>query len=164
MVPKSVKEEILGAHRYYEYRDRCIYCDMIRQESQDKERIILENKYFIAFCPFVSRFPFEIWIVPKKHNSFFCLMSPEEVPALAVMLKDIVTKVKKTFKDPAYNFIVHSSPLNGDSKIDSYHWHIEFMPKLTRVAGFEWGTGFYVVPTPPEMAAQFLRGEFPSAK
>ena len=91
------------------------------------------------------------------HNSFFCLMSPEEIPALAAIIKEIVTKMKVIFKDPAYNFIVHSSPLSSETSIDSYHWHIEFIPKLTRVAGFEWGTGFYVVPTPPELAAQFLR-------
>ena len=84
-------------------------------------------------------------------------MSPEEIPALAAIIKEIVTKIKKIFKDPAYNFIVHSSPLSSETNIDSYHWHIEFIPKLTRVAGFEWGTGFYVVPTPPELAAQFLR-------
>ncbi|MDD5729639.1 MAG: galactose-1-phosphate uridylyltransferase [Candidatus Omnitrophica bacterium] len=164
MVPKNVKEEINGANNYFEYRERCIYCDILRQETQDKERIIIENKHFMAFCPFVSRFPFEIWIVPKKHNSFFCLMSPEEVPTLASIIKEIVSRIKKVFKDPAYNFIIHSSPLNGENIIDSYHWHIEFIPKLTRVAGFEWGTGFYVVPTPPEMAAKFLKEGSPQLK
>ncbi len=163
MIPKNVKEELIGAHKYFEYRDRCIYCDIMRQEAQEKERVIVENKHFMAFCPFVSRFPFETWIVPKKHNSFFCLISPEEVPSLATIIKDIISKIKLTFADPAYNFIIHSSPLNGDSNIDSYHWHIEIMPKLTRVAGFEWGTGFYLVPTPPEMAAKFLREAKPQA-
>ncbi|MFA5118016.1 MAG: galactose-1-phosphate uridylyltransferase [Candidatus Omnitrophota bacterium] len=161
MVPKNVKEEILGAHKYFEYRDRCLYCDMLRQEAQDKERIVSENKLFMAFCPFVSRFPFEIWIVPKRHNSFFCLMSSDEKTALAAIMKDTVGKLKHVFGDLAYNSIIHSSPLNSETSIDSYHWHMEFMPKLTRVAGFEWGTGFYVVPTPPEVAAQYLREEEP---
>jgi len=156
MVPKNVKEEIIGAHNYFEYRERCVFCDMIRQEMQEKERIILENKYFLAFCPFVSRFPFEIWIIPKKHNSYFYHMPPEEIPALAAILKGIISKIKKVFANPAYNFIVHSSPVNGESGVEYYHWHIEFMPKLTRVAGFEWGTGFYIVPTPPELAVQYL--------
>jgi len=157
LVPKNPMEEIKGAQNYFEYRERCVYCDVIRQEIQEKERIILENKYFLAFCPSVSRFPFEIWIIPKKHQNHFYHMPPEEIPVLASILKETITKVKKVFNSPAYNFIIHSSPANSDSFTESYHWHIEFMPKLTRVAGFEWGTGFYIVPTPPELAAAYLR-------
>jgi UDPglucose--hexose-1-phosphate uridylyltransferase len=157
MVPKNAMEEIRGAHNYFEYRDRCIFCDVIRQEMQEKERIILENKHFLSFCPFVSRFPFEIWIIPKKHNGSFSLLPVEEIPSLAAILKDTITKLKSLFPNVSYNFIVHSSPVNGDKATDGYHWHIEFMPKLTRVAGFEWGTGFYLVLTPPELAAKYLR-------
>jgi UDPglucose--hexose-1-phosphate uridylyltransferase len=157
MVPKNALEEIKGSQDYFEYRERCIFCDIIRQETQEKERIILENKYFLSFCPFVSRFPFEIWIIPKRHNGYFCHLPAEEVPALAAILKETITKIKNVFANPAYNFIIHSSPVNGDGGIDYYHWHIEIMPKLTRVAGFEWGSGFYVVSTPPELAAKYLK-------
>jgi UDPglucose--hexose-1-phosphate uridylyltransferase len=76
---------------------------------------------------------------------------------LAAILKETITKIKNVFANPAYNFIIHSSPVNGDGGIDYYHWHIEIMPKLTRVAGFEWGSGFYVVSTPPELAAKYLK-------
>jgi UDPglucose--hexose-1-phosphate uridylyltransferase len=157
MIPKNVMEEIKGAKNYFEYRERCIFCDIIIQETQEKERVILENKYFLSFCPFVSRFPFEIWIIPKKHSSFFCYMNPEEITALASILKDTVTKLKSIFPHLCYNFIIHSAPVNGDGGAEAYHWHIEFMPKLTRVAGFEWGSGFYLVSTPPELAAKYLR-------
>ncbi|MDD5045073.1 MAG: galactose-1-phosphate uridylyltransferase [Candidatus Omnitrophica bacterium] len=157
MIPKNVHEELLGAEEYFGYRERCIFCDILRQETQDKERIIIEDKYFMAFCPFVSRFPFEIWIVPKKHSGYYCQMSKEEIPSLANILKEVIGRVKNILPSPAYNFIMHSSPINGDAS-DSYHWHIELMPKLTRVAGFEWGSGFYLVPTPPESAARYLKG------
>ena len=158
MIPKNVMEEIKGAQSYFEYRERCIFCDMIRQEVQDKERIILENKFFISFCPFVSRFPFEIWIMPKRHNGFYCQMPQDELPSLAAILKDTITKLKKVFPNVSYNFIIHTMPANGDgSGFDGYHWHLELMPKLTRVAGFEWGTGFYIVSTPPELAAGYLK-------
>jgi UDPglucose--hexose-1-phosphate uridylyltransferase len=158
MVPKNVMEEIKGAQDYFEYRERCIFCDIIRQEIQEKERIILENKYFICFCPFVSRFPFEIWIIPKRHNGYYCHVPAEEIPALASILKEIISRLKKIFPNLSYNFIIHTSPANGDGNgFDGYHWHLEFMPKLTRVAGFEWGSGFYVVSTPPELAAQYLK-------
>ncbi len=157
MVPKSVAEEIKGARKYFDYRDRCVFCDIIRQELQEKERIISENKYFLSFCPFVSRFPFEITIIPKEHLECFC-RSPQEssIPALADILKETITRLKKLFPQVAYNYIIHTSPANGET-VEAYHWHIEFMPKLTRVAGFEWGSGFYNVATPPELAAQYLR-------
>jgi UDPglucose--hexose-1-phosphate uridylyltransferase len=157
MVPKNVAEEIKGAENYFEFRERCLYCDMIRQELQEKERVIFENKHFVSFCPFVSRFPFEIWITPKKHNGYFCHITPEEVPSLASILKDTIASVKKVFVNLSYNYIIHSSPVNGEHGVDYYHWHIEFMPKLMRVAGFEWGTGFYLDPTPPELAAKYLK-------
>jgi len=157
MVPKNALEEIEGAKHFFEYRERCIFCDMIRQEMQDKERVIAENKYFLAFCPFVSRFPFETWIIPKKHSGHFCQITQDEMPELAVVLKDVISKMKKIFPNLSYNYIIHSSPVNSDSNVEFYHWHIEFMPKLTRVAGFEWGTGFYLDQTSPELAAQYLR-------
>jgi UDPglucose--hexose-1-phosphate uridylyltransferase len=157
MVPKNVAEEIKGANHYFEYRERCIFCDIIKQETQEKERIISENKYFLSFCPFVSRFPFEIWIIPKIHRVYFSHMPQEEIPALASILKETISDIEKVFANPSYNFIIHSSPVNGDGTIEGYHWHIEFMPKLTRVAGFEWGSGFYVVATPPELAAKYLK-------
>lgn len=159
MVPKSVKEELQGAREYFEYRERCIFCDIIRQEAYEKERIILDNKHFISFLPFGSRFPFELWIMPKKHSGLFCNMTNEELPAFAAILKDAIIKIKGVFPNLSYNYIIHTSPINGDEDAESYHWHLEFMPKLTRVAGFEWGTGFYLVPTPPELAAQYLKSK-----
>ena len=156
MVPKSVLEELQGAQDYFNYRERCIFCDIIRQEMQKKETVILENKHFISFCPFVSRFPFEIWIIPKKHNAYFLQITKDEIPSLADILKGTLAKLKKTLSHPSYNYVIHTSPIDGGEG-DAYHWHIEIMPRLTRVAGFEWGTGFYIVPTPPELAAVYLK-------
>lgn len=158
MVPKNAMEEIKGAQDYFEFRERCIFCDIIRQELQEKERIVIENKRFVSFCPFVSRFPFEIWIMPKKHSCYFCHVQPEDLPDFAAILKETITRLKRVFPTVSYNFIIHSSPVNGsDEGVEGYHWHVELMPKLTRVAGFEWGSGFYLVSTPPELAAQYLK-------
>jgi len=157
MVPKNVKEELVGAENYLEYRERCIFCDIVKQESHEKERIIMEDKNFLAFFPFVSRFPFETWIIPKRHDGCFCTLSKEEIRHFAFILKNTLAKIKKIFPDLSYNYIIHISPCNSDKETESYHWHLELMPKLTRVAGFEWGTGFYLVPTPPEIAAEYLR-------
>jgi UDPglucose--hexose-1-phosphate uridylyltransferase len=159
MVPKNVAEEINGAKSYFDYRERCIFCDIIRQEIQEKERVILENKYFLSFCPFVSRFPFEIWIIPKKHSGYFRTMGDEEIRFLAEILKETIAKVKNIFPNLSYNYILHVAPINGDTDVEYYHWHIEFMPKLTQVAGFEWGTGFYIDPITPEVAAKYLNNK-----
>ena len=156
IVPKSVKEESRGAQTYFGYRERCIFCDMINQEIQDAERLITENESFLCFAPFASRFPYEAWIIPKKHKSNFCLIKNDGVVELARILKETLLRIKKTLDDPSYNFIIHTSPLEDKDRED-YHWHIEIMPRLIRIAGFEWGSGFYINPVSPEKAAEDLK-------
>lgn len=156
MVPKYVLEELEGARYYYQYRGRCIFCDMMTQEYQDKERIVSENKDFISFCPFAPRYPFESWILPKKHTAQFSEANDEDLHALAQILKEMLVRIKLSLSDPAYNFFLHTAPVNYEGQ-ERFHWHIEIIPKLTRIAGFEWGTGFYLVPTSPTLAAKYLK-------
>ncbi len=156
MIPKNVAEELHGAKEYFAFRERCIFCDMIRQEIDEKERILEESRSFISFCPFVSRFPFETWIIPRQHRPNFRDITADEIKELAPMLKNVLGRMKVALNDPPYNFIIHTSPVDGSCKAE-YHWHIEIMPRLSRIAGFEWGTGFYIVPTPPELAIRYLK-------
>lgn len=156
MVPKYVHEELEGAERYYDFRGRCVFCDMIRHEYKDVRRIVVSNDSFLGFCPFVPRFPFETWIFPKDHGLDFLTMGDAQRHHLAVILKDVLLRMKICLSDPSYNFYLHVPPVDYKNK-DSYHWHIEIVPQLTRVAGFEWGTGFYVVRTAPSVAAEYLR-------
>ena len=104
MIPKNVQEELDGAFHYFEYRERCIFCDIIRQEIQEKERIIFENRHFVAFCPYVSKFAFEVWVTPKKHQDAFCLMNPEQIQELAKILKSTLARINEVLYQPAYNF------------------------------------------------------------
>lgn len=158
MVPKNVKEEVKGAYHYFEFRERCIFCDMMSYEMETKERIVFENNDFVAFCPLSARFSFEVWIMPKRHEPDFGLISDNSVKSLAETLKSVLGMLRKTLGEHPYNYLLHTLPVNTDGH-SYYHWHIEVMPKLTRTAGFEWGSGFYVVFTPPEVAAKCLRGE-----
>ncbi len=155
IVPKRVNEEIYGAGKYYDYKERCVFCDIAREEREERERIVYEDDKTLAFCPYVSRFPYEIWILPKKHGSVFTGMPRDNVPSVARALKDSLARIKSLLEDPPYNFIIHTSPVNGHERED-YHWHIEIMPKLGKVAGFEWGSGFYINPVPPDIAAENL--------
>ena len=156
IVPKRVREEVDSAKHYYDEKERCIFCDMIRQEVETASRVILENDYFIALAPYASRFPFEMWLLPKVHGSSYENNQSSIYSSLARMVKDALMRLDVVLDRPAYNFMIHTSPV-GEEINDHYHWHIEVIPKLTKVAGFEWGTGFYINPTPPEEAARFLR-------
>ena len=163
VTPKRVKEELVGALDYYNYKDRCIFCDILKQEIDEHERIVYENELFVAFCPFASRFPFEIWILPKAHNADYQNLSPGEMRVLADMLIVTLGKLAKALSHPQYNYILHTAPIRWPRKdywrtIEfDFHWHIEIMPRLTQLAGFEWGTGFFINPTAPEEAAKYLR-------
>ncbi len=156
VVPKRAREELDGAKKYFDYRERCIYCDIIRQEQEGGSRVILETEHFLAFCPYASRFAFETCIIPKRHSSHFESVEIAEVKNLGWIQRAVLRKIDKLLERPAYNFMIHSGPVQ-EGAMAHYHWHMEIVPKLTRVAGFEWGTGLYVNPTPPEEAAGFLR-------
>ena len=156
VVPKRVREETDGAHDYFNFKERCIFCDIIRQESESGIRVIANTPSFIAIAPFAPRFPFEIWIMPLVHQSAFEDSQRQEFEQLAVILKDMLMRLDKVLDFPAYNYIIHTSPI-PESPNEHYHWHLEIMPKLTKIAGFEWGTGFHINPTPPEESAKFLR-------
>ncbi|MGH9431474.1 MAG: galactose-1-phosphate uridylyltransferase [Terriglobia bacterium] len=156
VVPKRVAEEVEGAKGYFGYRERCIFCDIIRQERENGIRVITENEGFVALSPFAPRFPFEVVIIPQNHQSAFEESKKQEFEQFATILKDILMRLDMVLEHPAYNFVIHTSPV-PDTSNDYYHWHMEIMPKLTKVAGFEWGTGFYINPTPPEESTKFLQ-------
>jgi len=156
IVPKRVCEELDGAKHYFREKERCIFCDIIRQEKESSVRVIAENDKFISLAPYAPRFPFEFWLLPKQHGSSFENCQATVYTSLARMLKDNLTRLDLVLNHPPYNFMLHTSPV-GDENNDYYHWHFEVIPKLTKVAGFEWGTGFYICPTSPEEAARFLR-------
>ena len=156
VVPRRVQEEIDGAERHYAHRERCIFCDIIRQESVENSRVILDTDEIQVICPYAPRFPFETWVLPRVHNSHFETAEAGIIQSLAWAMRSAIKKLEKTLERPAYNFVLHTAPVQ-EGPMAHYHWHLEIIPRLTKVAGFEWGTGFYINPTPPEESAQFLR-------
>jgi UDPglucose--hexose-1-phosphate uridylyltransferase len=154
IVPDLVREEIDQAKQYYNYKERCIFCDIIRQESASKTRVIAENDDFISLAPFAPRAPFETHILPKRHESSY--MPNGNFNFMAEILQQTLKQIDKVLNLPPYNLMIHTSPFKNEEN-DYYHWHIEILPKLTKIAGFEWGSGFYINPTAPEEAAKFMR-------
>ncbi len=162
IVPIMVTEEIEGAERHFRLKKRCIWCDIIRQERRAGGRIILEGEGFVALAPFAPRLPFETWILPAGHRSAYEETDIRELGPLARLLGEILRRMGRVLGDPPFNYMLHSAPLRA-GLLDHFHWHLEIIPKLTRVAGFEWGTGFFINPVPPEEAVQYLRGEVPGS-
>ena len=166
ITPRYVKMELHNSRVYFQEKERCLFCDMIRQELGQGERLIYENEYFVVFAPLASRFPFENWVFPRRHHAGFQDLPDEERAQLARCLKDVLTRLKKTLNDPPFNYVLHTAPnaVPRPGKPDywgtisyDYHWHIEIIPRLTKQAGFEWGSGLYINPTSPEEAAKYLR-------
>ncbi len=154
IIPHLVQEEIDQAKQYFGYKERCIFCDIIHQETSAKTRIISENDHFITLSPFAPRSPFETMILPRNHESSFLLNN--NFSQLAEILQKTLKQIDKVLDMPPYNLMLHTSPFHDEIN-NYYHWHIELIPKLTKIAGFEWGSGFYINPTPPEEAAKFMR-------
>ena len=155
IVPRTVQDELKGARNHFETKERCIFCDIIYQEMSDGKRVVCENDGYVAIAPFAPRAPFETWILPKAHEAAFGPQQKSFV-GLAAIMQRVLRQFDSILESPPYNFIIHTAPFSEEQS-EYFHWHIEIMPKLTKIAGFEWGTGFYINPTPPEEAARFMR-------
>jgi UDPglucose--hexose-1-phosphate uridylyltransferase len=159
IVPKILQEELDGARRYFELKERCVFCDIVQQETaeNDGRRVVSLTERFVVVEPFAPRFPFETWILPRQHDASFPVLSDiGELRDLATTLKDTLQRLNRALDRPPFNFVIHTAPVS-DGEVEYYHWHLEITPTLTRVAGFEIGSGFHINPTPPEDAAQYLR-------
>jgi len=156
ILPRMIVSELDGSLAYYKYKERCIYCDIIRQEISQDIRIVCQNDWFITIMPFAPRSPFEMWILPKKHSSSYISMDQPSFAALTKIFSESMRRLDACISDVPYNFVLHTAPLRSEP-LDHFHWHFEIRPKLTTVAGFEWGSGFYINPMPPEDAAKYLK-------
>lgn len=156
VVPTAVREEMRGALELYNSRGCCIYCDMIQQELATGSRIVMDTPNFVVFCPFASRFPFETWVLPKQHSSHFENIPRHVVEEMGIALKTVLRKLELALDNPPYNYIIHTAPFDT-KELPHYHWHLEIIPRLTQIAGFEWGSGYYINPVLPEQAGALLR-------
>jgi UDPglucose--hexose-1-phosphate uridylyltransferase len=156
-VPVSAAEELTAAGAFHDRTGQCVFCAMLDQERAAAARIVSQAPGFVAFCPYAARSPFETWIVPTRHASHFETIDGDECRQLAGVLLDVLSRIEAALVRPAYNYIIHTAPFDTPA-LAHYHWHIEIIPRATKTAGFEWGTGFYINPVAPEEAAERLRG------
>jgi UDPglucose--hexose-1-phosphate uridylyltransferase len=156
ITPMHVRSRLEEAMRYFDDNGECVFCAMIAKEIIFKERIVFETDNFLVFVPFAASSPFETWVLPKKHDSSFESTTPERTKELGYVMKATLLKIYKSLNDPDYNFVIRSSP-SHEKDVEYYHWHIQIIPRVTSVAGFELGSGIFINSVIPEAAAKFLR-------
>ena len=155
LVPYEIAQEWRALVAHHDATGRCLYCEILDHERTDQRRIVIESAAFIGFCPFASRFPFEIWVMPKKHSPFFHTIAEDELRQLALMLRQSLQRLAGIVDAPL-NFVIHSGPFK-EAKRERYHWHLEILPRIAKIAGFELASGCYINTEAPEMAARQLR-------
>lgn len=163
VLPSDIAELLHGTERFAKRNGEKAFTIILEHERSEKKRIVFENEYFTAFCPFASRVPYETWIMPRKSNPFFESIGPDEREALAEALQQVLGKMYTGLQDPPYNYYIHSAPCDetgfvcDKSLFSHFRWHISILPRLTTWAGFELGTGIEINTVAPEDAASFLR-------
>lgn len=158
MVPNHIRWREAESQRYFDEWGRCVYCDILAFEMQDPHRVVLENESFLAFVPYAAEVPFEIWIVPKKHQASFGNISDASKSLLSLALRDILARLRKKLNNPDYNYIINTSPQYKANE-PQLHWYLQIRPRLTTQAGFEIGSGISINPSLPETDADFLNKE-----
>lgn len=156
IVPQHIRHRIHEAVGYYDDWGKCVYCSSIETELKQKERIVSETEHFTAFVPFAAALPFETTIIPKRHAATFGEINDSEISDLSKILSNVLRTLYRKLNNPDYNYIIHTAPFS-DKGEDYYHWHIEILPRLTKLAGFEMGSGIYINTSIPEECASFLQ-------
>jgi UDPglucose--hexose-1-phosphate uridylyltransferase len=156
IVPSDVTEKLSGAEQYLARHGQCAWCQMVGSALAERGRLVAEVGEFVAFCPFAARFPWETWIVPRLHASHFHRIEQSSLAQLAQLTRQVIESLERVIPGLAYNYIIHSAPFDTHA-LDHYHWHMEIIPRVARIAGFEWATGCFINPVLPELAAERLR-------
>lgn len=161
--PRRVKDQLEGARNYYDYKERCIFCDILQDELRAGDRVLLETERFAVFAPYASRLPFELRVMPRRHCFSFAESADDEFRDLAGVLKRTLGALYRALDDPPYNLVLHTAPnlLPHEgywaTVRNDYHWFIEVVPRVRRTDGFEWGSGFFINPVAPERAVALLK-------
>ena len=155
IVPREVLEELDHARAYYDYRERCLFCDILRQELEERSRLVVESEHMLALAPFAARFPFETWLFPRRHAAGFEHAAEPEQRDLAGVLRTVLRRLDRAIGNPSFTLVLHGAPFQ-EAESPSYHWHVEITPLLLH-ADPAWSHGLPVNAVPPEDAARFLR-------
>jgi UDPglucose--hexose-1-phosphate uridylyltransferase len=156
VVPYTIRARMEEARRYFDDQGECVICRLREEEQREGTRLVYSSTHFDAFVPFAALSPFHLWLVPRSHHASFLDAAPDELRDLATMLRELLRRIYVGLNDPDYNYVIRSAPdREADSKY--LHWYVAVVPRVTRSAGFEMGTGMYINTALPEESAGFLR-------
>ena len=160
IAPPYIRRKLDIAIQYYHDMGSCLYCDLFRHELQMGTRVTMETANLAVFHPYASRSPFETWVVPKTHQPSFGLIVDEHLIELAGVLRDTLLRLDRLLDEPDFNYVICSSPAEDEQ--NNYHdWHLVIMPRLSKPAGFEMGSGIHINTAVPEETAALIRGVRP---
>ena len=157
VLPNLIAREIAQTRKFHQKENRCIFCEIIKEEKTFGARLLIETEDFLSFCAYAARVPFEIWILPKTHQEHFDHLTKPKRQQLAQLMSAVIKKLYQGLNDPPFNFFVHTAPAKMSRPLGFYHWHIEIMPRLTIFGGYELGSGIIIDVVSPEKSAEFLR-------
>ncbi len=157
IVPSQIRARMEEAIRFLDDNGECLFCRTIREELAVAARIIVDTTHFVAFHPYAALSPFHTWIFPKRHMASFDQISDDEIADLAHILKVFLSKLYYGLGNPDYNLSLRSIPTN-DRNTEYFHWYVAIIPRVSRTAGFEMGSGMFINTVLPEESAAFLRG------
>lgn len=160
VVPYTIRTRAEEARRYYIEHGSCVICRMREEEQREQSRIVAESDCFTAFIPYAAFSPFHLWIVPRRHTMSFLSASPQELRDLSVVLRLVLRKIHFGLNDPDYNYVIRSAP-ERERDSSFLHWYLAVVPRVTRLAGFEMGSGMFINTALPEESARFLRSVTP---
>jgi UDPglucose--hexose-1-phosphate uridylyltransferase len=172
IIPTVVIQELNAAREHFRAKERCLFCDLVHQELALGNRVAIETDSFVALSPYASALPFETWVLPKRHGHDFAEADDGSLRGLALILRDLLRRLRLVLDDPPYNLVLHTAPSPHPrpghpetwSTIEQdFHWHLELLPRVTHRAGFEWGSGYTINPTPPEEATRLLKSADPDS-
>lgn len=158
-----VPAENQGVTDYFKENHCCLLCDIATQERSNGERMVAESAEFLLLCPYAPRFPYETWIIPKRHGEHFGEITEIEIQDLANILKKFSNVVVESLENPSYNLVINTAPVNVENQL-GYHWYIEMTPRLLVNAAVEIASGIYINPVAPELAAEMLREKMAGAQ
>jgi len=157
IVPYSIRSRVEEARRYFDDTGRCAFCHMLADELKEGIRIVAEGEHFVAFILYAAFSPFHLWILPRRHESSFLNATAYELDDLGQLLHQVLRKLYIGLRDPDYNYVIRAAPVR-DPGYEYLHWYITIVPRVTRSAGFELGSGMFINTALPEASAAFLRG------
>jgi UDPglucose--hexose-1-phosphate uridylyltransferase len=153
----QLRDRLFSALEHFDEFGECIFCRVLDQEQREGTRIVLETEHFVSFIPYATLTPFSILIMPRRHMACFVELSEAEIADLARNLRRTLGKLYKGLDNPDFNYVVRTAPKEYMG-VKYYHWYVSIIPRLTKMAGFELGSGMFINTALPEENASFLRG------